>query len=324
MPYVLTDQQRDRYRETSQRSQRRKQALTAGVHVDAEGDEPTGSRLDPNDLMPQIEPHGLTSLSLFAGGGGLDLGFERAGYAHTASFEILDICGETLRGNRPNWQVLSGELDGDVKKAAFSTFRGVDLVHGGPPCQPFSTAGKQAGEGDPRNMWPDFVRCVLQTRPRAFVAENVPGMLDSKFDSFVKNNILAPLSDHYTIFKFKLSANDFGVPQARKRVFFVGFERPAMRPVSNRRCRRMAILQTSLGRCCQEIPRAAAWACQILALTWLRPRCVRVLRGRARQPVSSTARPRLRPGADWASGPMVCSPVVRTLPLSRQKTAITG
>ena len=223
MPYVLTDEQRDRYRETSQRSQRRKQALTAGVHVDAEGDEPTGSRLDPNDLMPQIEPHGLTSLSLFAGGGGLDLGFERAGYAHTASFEILDICGETLRGNRPNWQVLSGELDGDVKKAAFSTFRGVDLVHGGPPCQPFSTAGKQAGEGDPRNMWPDFVRCVLQTRPRAFVAENVPGMLDSKFDSFVKNNILAPLSDHYTIFKFKLSANDFGVPQARKRVFFVGF-----------------------------------------------------------------------------------------------------
>ena len=73
-------------------------------------------------------------------------------------------------------------------------------------------------------MWPDFIRCVKQTRPRAFVAENVPGLLDRKFEAFVAQNILAPLQDDYIVFKFKLSAADFGVPQARKRVFFVGFK----------------------------------------------------------------------------------------------------
>ncbi len=182
-----------------------------------------GERLDPNDLMPQLEANELTCLSLFAGGGGLDLGFERAGFRHQASFEILDICGDSLRINRPSWDIRSGVHAGDVRIAAFSPFCGVDVVHGGPPCQPFSIAGKQAGADDPRNMWPDFIRCVLQTRPRAFVAENVPGLLDRKFQSFVSGNIVGPLDDAYTIFKFKLSANDFGVPQARRRVFFVGF-----------------------------------------------------------------------------------------------------
>jgi DNA (cytosine-5)-methyltransferase 1 len=224
MPYELTDEQRDRYRETSIRSQLRKQELLRG-HQDR--DHAAGidheNRLDPNDLMPNLEANGLTCLSLFSGGGGLDLGFERAGYGHAAAFEILDVCGDTLRTNRPDWDVRSGSLAGDVRGVAFSPFRGVDIVHGGPPCQPFSTAGKQAGADDPRNMWPDFVRCVLQTRPRAFVAENVPGMLDRKFEGFVAQNILEPLQKQFTIFKFKLASHDFGVPQSRRRVFFVGF-----------------------------------------------------------------------------------------------------
>ena len=224
MPYELTDEQRNRYRETSIRSAARKQEMLRRHREDA----PLvgvrlGDRLDPNDLMPQLAANDLTCLSLFAGGGGLDLGFERAGFSHQASFEILDICGETLRINRPSWDIRSGQLLGDVRSAVFSKFRGVDVVHGGPPCQPFSVAGKQAGANDPRNMWPDFVRCVLQTRPRAFIAENVPGLLDKKFESFVSEHIIEPLEGNYTLFKFKLSAHDFGVPQARKRVFFVGF-----------------------------------------------------------------------------------------------------
>ena len=224
MSYELTDEQRDRYRATSKRSSARKQTLLRGHSEDAPiPGVKLGERLDPNDLMPQLEDNGLTCLSLFAGGGGLDLGFERAGFGHQASFEILDICGETLRINRPTWDVRTGTDAGDVRTAAFSSFRGVDVVHGGPPCQPFSIAGKQAGEDDPRNMWPDFIRCVLQTRPRAFIAENVPGLLDRKFESFVSGNIIAPLESSYKIFKFKLTANDFGVPQARRRVFFVGF-----------------------------------------------------------------------------------------------------
>lgn len=223
MPYDLTEARREQYRETSQRSQRRKIALTSGVRPGDGGVEPHGNRLDPNDLMPQVASHGLSALSLFAGGGGLDLGFERAGFSHTASFEILSICGDTLKANRPLWDVRAGAANGDVVAAAFTPFRGVDVVHGGPPCQPFSTAGKQAGEADARNMWPDFVRSVRQARPRAFVAENVPGMLDRKFEGFVQKHIVAPLQSEYTLFRFRLAAHDFGVPQARKRVFFVGF-----------------------------------------------------------------------------------------------------
>lgn len=221
MPYELTDEQREKYRATSIRSQQRKQELLhARRKLTAP---PLGGRLDPNDLMPQLAPSRLSCISLFSGGGGLDLGFERAGFHHQALFELLDVCGETLRANRPQWKVFAGASEGDVTAAAFTPFRGVDVVHGGPPCQPFSVAGKQAGADDPRNMWGEFVRCVQQARPRAFVAENVVGLLDRKFESFVQRNIVGPLEGTYVVFKFKLAAHDFGVPQARRRVFFVGF-----------------------------------------------------------------------------------------------------
>lgn len=223
MPYELTDEQRERYRATSIRSQQRKRALLAFPPQDPAHPPALGDRLDPQDLMPQLEANGLTCLSLFSGGGGLDLGFERAGFDHAASFELLDVCGETLRTNRPHWNVYSGPDNGDVRNVRFTPFRGIDVVHGGPPCQPFSVAGKQAGAEDPRNMWGEFVRTVRQVRPRAFVAENVPGLLDRKFESFVQEAILAPLSSTYRVFKFRLSAQEFGVPQARRRVFFVGF-----------------------------------------------------------------------------------------------------
>lgn len=223
MPYDLTDEQREKYRATSIRSQQRKQELLRADRKLMAAAPALGGRLDPNDLMPRIEPNGLSCLSLFSGGGGLDLGFERAGFHHQALFELLAVCGETLRANRPQWKVFAGDPQGDVTTAAFTPFRGVDVVHGGPPCQPFSVAGKQAGAEDPRNMWGEFVRCVQQARPRAFIAENVVGLLDRKFESFVQRNIVGPLEGTYIVFKCKLAAHDFGVPQARRRVFFVGF-----------------------------------------------------------------------------------------------------
>lgn len=231
MPYELTEEQREKYRATSLRSKLRKEELLRTHCFETSISPIQGERLDPLDLMPQLKPNGLTCISLFSGGGGLDLGFERAGFDHAQSFEILDICGATLRKNRPHWKINAGPIEGDVTKAKFTRFRGIDIVHGGPPCQPFSVAGKQAGEDDPRNMWGDFVRCVRQTRPRAFIAENVYGLLDKKFDAFVKRAILNPLEHEYNIFKFKLAADDFGVPQARKRVFFIGFraKRDALR-----------------------------------------------------------------------------------------------
>lgn len=221
MPYELTEEQRQVYRETSMRSKQRKtELLEQAEHISSEL--LIQPRLNPDTLMPQLPRNSLTSLSLFSGGGGLDLGFDRAGYEHIASYELLDICSKTLAKNRPEWKVFGGN-SGDVQGVDWTHYKGIDVIQGGPPCQPFSIAGKQAGAEDPRNMWPEFVRSVLTIKPRAFIAENVPGILDEKFSSFVEEFIVRPLGKNYSIVKFLLKAEDFGVPQNRKRVFFVGF-----------------------------------------------------------------------------------------------------
>lgn len=221
MPYEITEDRRAEYRQTSVRSRLRKLRALRG-----DGPAPVHPinvpSLDPTALMPLQDRNGASSLSLFSGGGGLDLGFERAGFEHSAAYEVLEICGETLRRNRQKWKVFAGEA-GDVRGVDWSSWRGIDIVHGGPPCQPFSIAGHRRGDQDDRNLWPEFVRCVLTVRPRAFVAENVPGILSPRFAEFVKKSVLAPLEGVYDVSTFALNASDFGVPQARKRVFFVGF-----------------------------------------------------------------------------------------------------
>ena len=151
------------------------------------------------------------------------MGFEYAGYAHVASYDIIPVCGETLSANRPHWKVYAGESMGDVKKLKTNAYQGkADVIHGGPPCQPFSIAGQQEGENDHRNMWGSFIRVVNEVRPKAFIAENVKGILDKKFSDFVSQKILDPLSE-YHIQSFTLNSAGFGVPQKRERVFFVGF-----------------------------------------------------------------------------------------------------
>lgn len=167
----------------------------------------------------------MTALSLFSGGGGLDLGFERAGFAHVGSWEWLSAAGETLRANRPDWDVHSG-ADGDVRSVDWRRFRGdVTVLHGGPPCQPFSNAGKQRGATDPRDMWPEFVRAVTEISPDAFVAENVAALGTTRFSDYVDQTILAPLSVKYHIARFVIQAHEVGVPQSRRRLIFVGFKR---------------------------------------------------------------------------------------------------
>ena len=173
--------------------------------------------------MPKQKPTGLRALSLFSGGGGLDLAFDRAGFEHVGSFDILEVCGATLRRSRPDWRVFCGAA-GDVTRVKWSSFRkSADVVHGGPPCQPFSIAGKRNGGADERDMWPAFISAVLKIEPAAFVAENVPGLLDPRFRRYVNERILKPLEAKYHVFKFRLHAPDFGVPQARRRVILVGF-----------------------------------------------------------------------------------------------------
>ena len=223
MPYDISSSKRDWYREVSAKSRARKLAAVNRQQMCAET-EVNIPVLQPNRLMPQMDSCGMSALSLFSGGGGLDLGFERAGFDHSASYDILDVCGRTLRSNRPQWRVFSG-VDGDVTGVDWSQYAGVDVIHGGPPCQPFSIAGKQGGASDERDMWPSFISAVLALSPSAFVAENVPGLLDPKFSQYIRDVISRPLASKYHIVKFRAAASDFGIPQVRKRVIFAGFRR---------------------------------------------------------------------------------------------------
>ena len=182
-------------------------------------------KLDPNNLMPKLKKNGLRTLSLFSGGGGLDLGFDLAGFSHVASYEILDFAAKTIKLNRPKWNVFTG-TNGDVTSVDWREYKGkVDVIHGGPPCQPFSTAGKQKGSEDARDMIPEFVRCVKEIEPKAFVAENVSGLASKKFKQYLEETLFSPLKSNYEIQMFTLNAAGFGVPQIRKRVIFVGIKK---------------------------------------------------------------------------------------------------
>lgn len=219
----LTEEERDVYRKRSIAS---KKAKTDAVENGVKSIHPIYSpRLIPEDLMPQLELSGLTSLSLFSGGGGLDLGFERAGFAHTASFEVLDKITEIVKRNRPNWQIHSGE-QGDVRFVDWHQFANqIDVLHGGPPCQPFSMAGRQKGSEDLRDMIPEFVRAVKDVSPRSFVMENVPALATKKFASYLENNVFQEFTKlGYKYDFFELKAESFGVPQIRRRIFVVGFK----------------------------------------------------------------------------------------------------
>ncbi|MDC0833164.1 DNA (cytosine-5-)-methyltransferase [Geitlerinema sp. CS-897] len=219
----LSEAEREKYRQISKASSQAKAKAMRGQGV-APVHEINQPKLNPENLMPQLPKNGLRSLSLFSGGGGLDLGFDRAGFQHTASYEVLEDAGKTLKRNRSNWTVFSGDA-GDVRNVDWTPYRGeVDVIHGGPPCQPFSIAGRQEGKQDNRDMFPEFVRAILELSPRAFVAENVSALSSKKFNDYVFHEIQKPLLNRYNVLKIVLYAPDFGIPQSRKRVFFIGFQ----------------------------------------------------------------------------------------------------
>jgi DNA (cytosine-5)-methyltransferase 1 len=218
----LTDKQRDRFRQTSILSQAAKARAVRGECHEPKHPIPT-PRLRAEDLMPLMPRNGIHALSLFSGGGGLDAGFDRAGFTHIASYEIRDEAAAVLEAAHPSWKIFGGAL-GDVCTARWTQYRGaVDVLHGGPPCQPFSHAGYRSGASDVRDMFPEYVRAVKAIQPRVFVAENVPGLATKKFAEYVSHTILNPLKRDYQIRMFTLEAASFGVPQRRRRVWFIGF-----------------------------------------------------------------------------------------------------
>lgn len=218
----LSDQERASFRATTIAAQAAKRRAVAG-ECEAWKHPINVPRLDPVALMPKRVPNGLKALSLFSGGGGMDIGFDRAGFDHVANYEIMEGAAAVLRAAHPDWNVFGGK-DGDVRRVDWASYRGkIDVLHGGPPCQPFSNAGRQCGPMDVRDMIPEFVRAVTDVNPRAFVCENVSGLATKRFVEYVEATVLAPLQHRYVIRQFILNAADFGVPQTRRRVFFVGF-----------------------------------------------------------------------------------------------------
>lgn len=160
----------------------------------------------------------LTSVEICTGAGGQALGLEHAGFAHEALVEIEHPACETLRLNRPKWNVIETDLLG----WSGADHKGVDLLAGGVPCPPFSHAGKQLGEKDERNLFPKAIELVDEIRPKAVMLENVRGLLDTVFDSY-RHDVERQLRKlGYTPGWRLLNASDFGVSQLRPRVVFVG------------------------------------------------------------------------------------------------------
>lgn len=207
-----------------------------------------------------------TSIELFTGGGGLAMALHDAGFRHLLLNERDKRACATLRANSAvdynadeaepaaltdPWPLIEGSVD-DVD---FTPFVGdVDLVAGGVPCQPFSLGGAHKGHLDERNLWPQFNRCVRETRPKIILAENVRGLLRPSFEpywDYIRRELAAPfevrlpgeswqdhdkrlnkslrgggdLTERYDVDFRLVNAADHGVPQNRWRVVLIGFRK---------------------------------------------------------------------------------------------------
>ena len=175
----------------------------------------------------------MDSLELCAGAGGQALGLEMAGFNHVNLVEIDGPACATLRANRPHWKVTEGDL------TAFSAaaYRGVDLVAGGVPCPPFSKASKQLGVDDERNLFPEAVRVVDESRPNAVILENVRGLLDPVFSAY-RESISAELRllGYWSSWHL-LNSDEFGVSQLRPRVIFVALKHELAEQIGRASCR---------------------------------------------------------------------------------------
>lgn len=161
------------------------------------------------------------AISLFAGAGGMDLGFHRH-FDIVAINEYIPVFCDTLRANFKDSQIIEGDIS-KMSGDALAKGNKIDLVFGGPPCQAFSSAGKQKGIDDPRGtMIMEHIRIVKETRPEVFVLENVPNL-----KAIAKGHVLAQALEQmkaigYETEWFVLNAADYGAAQSRRRLFILG------------------------------------------------------------------------------------------------------
>lgn len=197
----------------------------------------------------------MRALSLFSGCGGLDLAAEMAGIEVVGQCEIDKACNKVLLHwwpDVPRWEDIHDVTADDVRDKCGA----VDLVFGGPPCQPVSVAGRRKAAGDERNMWPEFIRTIRDIRPRWVVAENPTGILSAqkiKGDEreWPKGEFFGEIVREITALGYSVGwgvwgACDVGAPHKRERVFVVGY-RPLENPNSIGRFRKEVLREQSRG-----------------------------------------------------------------------------
>lgn len=163
---------------------------------------------------------------MFCGCGGFSKGFSQAGFDVRLGIDQWKDATTTFKHNFPNSTIINDDITKisthDILSKTGLTKDDVDVIIGGPPCQGFSLSGKRMLD-DPRNkLYKSFVEIVGEIKPKVFVMENVPGLI-RLFNGKVKNEVISDFSElGYNVQMKLLSADWFGVPQQRKRVFFVG------------------------------------------------------------------------------------------------------
>lgn len=161
----------------------------------------------------------LTSIEICAGAGGQALGLAMAGFVHEALVEYeRDYC-EVLKRNRPEWNVICADVRDFSGKKYYDK---IDLLAGGVPCPPFSVAGKQLGQEDERDLFPEAIRLLWEIKPKALMLENVRGFLDPVFTEYREHILEEIRNAGYNVHIKLLQACDHGVPQLRPRVVIVG------------------------------------------------------------------------------------------------------
>lgn len=164
----------------------------------------------------------MNLISLFSGAGGLDLGFEKAGFNISMANEYDKGIWATYEANHS-----APLIKGDIRNIKDTDFPNeIDGIIGGPPCQSWSEAGSLRGINDSRGqLFFDYIRILKNKQPKFFLAENVSGMLASRHSEAVKNIIQQFEDCGYNLTLTLVNAADYGVPQDRKRVFYIGFRK---------------------------------------------------------------------------------------------------
>lgn len=164
----------------------------------------------------------LEAVSLFSGAGGMDKGFEAAGFDVKIANDIDKDACQTYELNHSG-KMIEGDLVGQLHQ--LKSFVDVDIVFGGPPCQGFSVAGKMDPNDERSKLLHSFFDVVEMLKPTAFVCENVKALAQLEKWSTIRKEMIERVSTDYNVEMVVLSANEFGVPQKRERVFCIGIHK---------------------------------------------------------------------------------------------------